>query len=64
MQGIEYLIQQNIIKIPEQFIEKSSQQIIPVWIKNNAEWWANDQIDDDTFVQGIEYLIKNGIITY
>ena len=64
VQGIEYLIQQNIIKIPEQFIEKSSQQIIPVWIKNNAEWWANDQIDDDTFVQGIEYLIKNGIITY
>jgi len=38
--------------------------LIPSWIKNNAGWWANDSIDDKTFVQGIEYLVKNGIITY
>jgi len=35
---------------------------IPSWIKNNAEWWAAGQIDDETFVQGLEYLIKNGIL--
>ena len=35
---------------------------IPTWIKNNAGWWANDQIPDSAFVQGIEYLIKVGII--
>ena len=38
--------------------------LVPEWIKNNAGWWADDQIDDKTFVQGIEYLVKNGIITY
>ncbi len=35
---------------------------IPDWIKNNAGWWAEGSIDDETFVQGIEFLIKNGII--
>jgi len=35
---------------------------IPEWIKNNAGWWANGDIDDNTFVLGIEYLVKNGII--
>ena len=35
---------------------------IPSWIKNNAEWWAAGQIDDDSFIQGIQYLIKEGIM--
>jgi len=35
---------------------------IPVWIKNNAGWWATDQIDDSAFLQGIQYLVQNGII--
>ena len=35
---------------------------IPAWIKNNAGWWANGEIDDNTFVSGIQYLIKTGII--
>jgi len=35
---------------------------IPAWIKNNAGWWATDQIDDSSFLQGIQYLVQNGII--
>jgi hypothetical protein len=35
---------------------------IPAWIKNNAGWWAEGQIDDDSFVQGIQYLIEEGIM--
>ena len=35
---------------------------IPTWVKNNAEWWADDQIPDSAFIDGIEYLIKEGII--
>ena len=35
---------------------------VPAWIKNNADWWANDEIDDFTFAQGIGFLIKNKII--
>jgi len=35
---------------------------IPDWIKNNAGWWATDQIDDSAFLKGIQYLIKEGIM--
>ena len=38
------------------------QTSIPTWIKNNAGWWATDQIDDEAFVQGIQYLIQEGIM--
>jgi hypothetical protein len=36
---------------------------IPDWIKNNAEWWADDLIDDGSFVSGLQWLITNGIMT-
>ena len=36
--------------------------ILPQWIKKNAGWWSNDQIDDITFVQGIQYMIQKEII--
>jgi hypothetical protein len=35
---------------------------IPSWIKNNAAWWAVGAIDDDSFIQGIQFLIKEGIM--
>ena len=35
---------------------------IPAWIKNNAAWWAEGQIDDSSFLQGIQFLIKEGIM--
>ena len=35
---------------------------IPSWIKNNAGWWADDPIDNTAFIQGIQYLITNGIL--
>ena len=35
---------------------------IPVWIKNNAGWWAEGSIDDDSFIQGMQFLIREGII--
>ena len=39
-----------------------SEPEIPSWIKNNAGWWADGQIDDTTFIQGIQYMITNGIL--
>ncbi|MFB5637647.1 MAG: peptidase, partial [Nitrosarchaeum sp.] len=41
---------------------ESSTQNVPSWVKNNAGWWANGSIDDNSFVQGIQFLIKDGII--
>jgi hypothetical protein len=35
---------------------------IPSWIKEYASWWAAEQIDDKSFIIGIEFMIKNKII--
>ena len=39
-----------------------NQYFIPNWVKNNAGWWSDGQIPDSAFVQGIQFLIKEGII--
>jgi len=35
---------------------------IPGWIKYNAGWGADGQIDDGSFVSGLQWLISNGIM--
>lgn len=40
----------------------ADQYVIPNWIKNNANWWYQDQIDDSTFIKGIQYLVENKIL--
>jgi hypothetical protein len=35
---------------------------IPSWIKNNAGWWRDGHIDDNSFVYGIQFLIKENIL--
>ena len=35
---------------------------IPEWVKTSAGWWAQGVIDDQTFVAGIEYLVRQEII--
>ena len=70
--GIEYLINNNIIFIP--FIPCSlaaataasdptlEVKLVPDWVKNNAGWWATDQIEDADFINGIKYLIDRTIL--
>ena len=41
---------------------QSSLSLIPDWVKNTAGWWASGEIPDSAFVNGIQYLIKEGII--
>jgi hypothetical protein len=55
-------IEPPIPSYEEPIIEELKSQTIPIWIKNNAAWWSEQQISDKDFVEGIEYLIKNGII--
>ena len=48
---------------PEVVAEASSKTYIPSWVKQVAEFWISDQIDDAGFVQVIEYLVQQEIIT-
>lgn len=62
--GIEYMIQNGIMQIPNLPPNASgvSETKVPDWIKNNAKWWSEGQITDDDFVKGIQYLVEKGII--
>ncbi len=62
LKGIEYLIQEGIILVPDTVKQQSSGKI-PSWIKQNAAWWFEGKIDDKTFANGIQYLISAGIIS-
>ena len=42
--------------------EKSNVVSIPAWIKDHAKWWAEGVFDDNTYADGIEYMINVGII--
>jgi len=53
---------ENPTKKPD-FLQKIEERTIPYWVKNNAGWWAEDKISDDDFITGIEYLIKEKIIS-
>jgi len=36
---------------------------IPDWIKNNAKWWSEGQIGDSDFTSGIQFMIKENVIS-
>tara|TARA_B100000929_G_scaffold71181_1_gene54443 strand:- start:229 stop:450 length:222 start_codon:yes stop_codon:yes gene_type:complete len=59
---LKYLIQENILVLPDEEAARSAESEIPAWVKNTAGWWANDQIGDEAFVNALQYLIKAGII--
>lgn len=73
--GIGFLISEKILDVPvgpnvskiktddpELVEEEPKESTVPDWVKNNAKWWAAGQIDEDTFLSGIEYLVKHEII--
>jgi hypothetical protein len=60
--GIEYLIENKIIKVSTYVNDENSTDHIPSWIKNSAGWWSSGKISDNDFLTGIEYLTGNGII--
>ena len=69
-QGIGFLIKNKIIEIhdlsttPDGEIAIENDIVIPSWIKNNAGWWADDNISDSDFLQGIKFLVETNIIQF
>jgi len=61
--AIEYLIQDEIIKIPYTEPGEETVSSIPEWVKNNAGWWIEGKISDTEFTMALQYLVKTGIIT-
>ena len=57
---VDYIIP-DYMKAAETTPAESSTDV-PGWVKQVAEFWIVDQIDDAGFVQVIEYLVQQGII--
>jgi hypothetical protein len=69
-QGIGFLIKSKIIEIhdlpttSDGEISIENDISIPSWIKNNAEWWADNSISDSDFLHGIKFLVETNIIQF
>ena len=60
VQNISFLINSDNFSPTDE--SSSTGAKIPDWIKSNAGWWADGQIDDNSFVEGIQFLIKEGLM--
>lgn len=63
--GMELVTPKVAIAFMQFSLSKIDQQnsiIIPEWIKNNAKWWAQGQVEDNEFILSIEFLISKNII--
>ena len=50
-------------RIISQSMTAETMSSVPAWIKNNAGWWADGIIGDKEFVQSIQFLINQKIIS-
>ena len=64
-ESVQFMADKKIIDISElpKQASYSNQEKMPDWIQNNAIWWVEDLISEDEFVEGIQYLAQEGIIT-
>lgn len=60
--GIQFLVKNHIIKVPNGTQSNDKNNDIPKWVKNNAKWWSEGTIKDADFIKGLEFLTQRGII--
>jgi len=62
IEGIQYLIENDIIVVAATSSSVGDSQNIPSWVKDNACWWSQGLIGDEDFASGLQFLISQGII--
>ena len=60
--GIQFLIKEEIIQVSDTTSGSNNSEFIPEWVKNTAGWWADGEISETEFLTAIQYLIKDGLI--
>ena len=67
--GLEYLMRQGIVHVPNDLVpgspdgeNMSGQPAIPLWIKNSAGWWSEGLVSDGEFISSLEWMVTNGVI--
>ena len=59
----EFFIAKSTFSLNSQFMDVEETTLVPSWIKNNAGWWADGIVGDQEFIQSIQFLINENIIT-
>ncbi len=62
VQGLEFLIDNKIIRLQDIPPVTASTSKIPEWVKNVAGWWSDDMISEDEFIRSLKFLIEQGIV--
>ncbi len=62
LEGIDYMLEKQILDVSKREMIEESQRYIPSWVKISVGWWGEEKISDDEFVNILENLIKRKII--
>jgi len=62
IQGIQFLIAEQIIVVSPAQAAGEPHDGIPAWVKSTAGLWATGQIQDGEFLGGLQYLVEIGVI--
>ena len=63
LNSLEYMIENNIIKIPENIVFENEKELKMIsWIRNNLSIWSQNASSDDEFFKSTQWLIKNKLI--
>jgi len=63
--GFQNIVDKKLITVPFEFTEKNIDELnIPEWVKSIAKGWVMGIISDKMFVQNLQYLIDEKIISF
>ena len=68
--GLGFMVKEKIIKVDNVEVDSdgtvalSDDLLIPDWIRTNAQWWVSGAISDGDFKQGIQFMIKEEIVSF
>ncbi len=62
LENIDYLIEKQIVSVPEDYVDTESQNYIPSWVKIPVSWWVEEKTSDYEFLNMIENFVKRKII--
>lgn len=62
LEGIDYLLEKQVLIVSDRESVEESQRHIPSWVKTSTGWWHDKKISDDEFTNILENLITRKII--
>jgi hypothetical protein len=60
--GLDFMLQNKIIVIPNVDYVHSTIDDVPSWFRNTSHWWSNDLISQQEFVNSLKFLIQKDIL--